>query len=166
MVKTKKKLFWIYDMDEAHPEYAYYEYMIWMKPHPLTALILNIWYGWSPPWRCLSSIYDMDEAPPPDYTYSEYLIWIKPLLNYAYYEYMIWMKPSPDYTYYEYMIWMKLPPWLRLFWIYDIDESAPPWIWIWIYDIPTSPDYAYSEHMIWMKQPPPPPVTVPIMNIW
>ena len=177
MVKTKKKLFWIYDMDEAHPEYAYYEYMIWMKPHPLTALILNIWYGWSPPWRCLSSIYDMDEAPPPDYTYSEYLIWIKPLLNYAYYEYMIWMKPSPDYTYYEYMIWMKLPPWLRLFWIYDIDESAPPDYPCYVYMIwmKPSPDYTYYDYMIWMKPPPdyayyeymvwmkplPPPLTTP-----
>jgi hypothetical protein len=24
------------------PDYAYYEYMIWMKPHPYAMLILNI----------------------------------------------------------------------------------------------------------------------------
>ena len=36
--KNKKKLFWIYDMDEATPsptcDCAYYEYMIGIKPPP------------------------------------------------------------------------------------------------------------------------------------
>ena len=44
------RLFWIYDMDEVPPpDYAYSEYMIWMKSHPLTTPILNIWYGWGAP---------------------------------------------------------------------------------------------------------------------
>jgi hypothetical protein len=104
-------LLWIYDMDEASPpppdyayyeymiwikappDYAYYEYMTWMKP-PLTTPIMNIWYGWishltmpimkiwygfSPtPWQRLFWIYDLDEAPSPDYAYSEYMICMKP----------------------------------------------------------------------------------------
>ena len=86
---VKKRLFWIYDMDEF----------------PLTTPIMNIWYGLSPPH---------------------------------------------DYTYYEYMIWMSSTPWLRLLWIYDMDEALPWLCLLWIYDMDKAS----------------PPLTKPIMNIW
>ena len=162
------RLLLIYDMDEAPPsDYAYSEYIILMKRiSPLTTPLMNIWYMISfmkkiwvfiillavinltciyymdeaQPLTTPLWIYDMDEAPPPDYTYFEYMIWMKPPSDYAYYEYMIWIKAPPDYAYYKYMTWMKPLPWLRLLWIYDMDDLNP------------SSDYAYYENMIWTNK--------------
>ena len=57
-------------MNEAPPppDYAYSEYMLWMKPFPPLPDIHN----------------DMDEALPPHHP-----------SDYAYYEYMVWIKPHP-----------------------------------------------------------------------
>ena len=79
-------------MDEAPPppDYAYYEYMIWIKALLWLHLLWIYDMDEAPiPWLCINWIYDIDEAPlPPDYAYSEYMIWMKP--------------PShPDYAYYE-----------------------------------------------------------------
>ena len=51
------RLLWIYDIWikplPPPPDYPYYKYMIWMKLHPLTTPIMNIWYGWIPPLTML-----------------------------------------------------------------------------------------------------------------